>query len=301
MTRTARSIALLVAVGLAPVACSRAEAPAASEAVAERAPTAVGQGPAAAASASPVAGKAGESTRKIIRQAELELEVASPGTTQTAIEHLAERRGGYVVSASRDTDTGSVLSTDVRVNLVVRVPQAELMSTIGELKRMGRGVGSEKITSDDVTDEYVDLNARIVSQKQLEQQYFEILKRAITVKDAMEVQKELAEVRTEIERMQGRQQLLDKESAFSTLTVHLTTAVPRLAVASLTFGDTLRRAWGDSVSLSADIVSSGIRALAFLIPVSLILILPGFLAVYLMVRLARVYSRRQRRLALESA
>ncbi len=46
------------------------------------------------------------------------------------------------------------------------------------------------------------------------------------VKDAVEVQKELADVHTEIERMQGRQQLLDKKSAFSRLTVHLSSAVP---------------------------------------------------------------------------
>ena len=106
----------------------------------------------------PAAPKAPNATRKIVRQAELELEVSNPGSVQTALERLAEEHGGYVVSAARDTENGSAV--DLRVTLVVRVPQAELTATITELKRMGRGTGSERITSDDVTDEYVDLVAR---------------------------------------------------------------------------------------------------------------------------------------------
>jgi len=184
----------------------------------------------------------------------------------------------------------------VRVTLVVRVPQTELTTTIAEVKRLGRGVGSEHITSDDVTDEYIDLTARISSQQKLEEQYLEILKRAATVKDAMDVQKELAEVRTEIERLQGRQQLLDKESAFSTLTVHLTTAVPQIAVSTTTFGGTLRRAWSDALGLSADLISGGIRLAGFLIPILLLLGLPSALGFWALLRLTRYLSERSRRL-----
>jgi Domain of unknown function (DUF4349) len=280
-------LGVLIAAGVA-TGCSRA-----SEAAPPSAESpSVGAAQALAASASPAA-KTGNATRKILRQAELELEVAAPGTTQTAIERLAEQHGGYVVSAARDTDTGSAVN--VRVTLVVRVPQAELTGTIAELKRMGRGTGSERITSDDVTDEYVDLVARTASQKQLEAQYLEILKRAVTVKDAMEVQKELADVRTEIERMQGRQQLLDKESAFSTLTVHLTTAVPQIAVSASDFGSTARRAWSDSVSFSTDLITGGIRLLGFLIPLALLVGLPGCISLWLMLKVTRTLSARRRR------
>jgi len=232
-------------------------------------------------------------SRKIVRQAELELEVPSPSTAQTAIERMAEQHGGYVVSAARDTDHET--SVDIRVNLVVRVPQAELTATLAELKRLGRGIGSERITSDDVTDEYIDLSARIQSQQGLEQQYLEILKRAATVKDAMDVQKQLAEVRAEIERLQGRAHLLDKESAFSTLTVHLTTAVPQIAVSRTTFGGTLSRAWADAISLSVDLIEDGIHFFAMLIPVVLLLGLPSVLGVWLLLRTVRALSARSRR------
>jgi hypothetical protein len=269
--------------------------------VSREAPSAATQSPSPAAGASAkadvsgqAAPKGGNLSRKIVRQAELELEVAAPGTTQTAIERLAEQHGGYVVSAARDTDQASAV--DVRVTLVVRVPQAELTQTIAELKRLGRGTGSERITSDDVTDEYVDLVARLTSQQRLEQQYLEILKRAATVKDALEVQKELGEVRTEIERLQGRQHLLDQESALSTLTVHLTTAVPRIAVSGATFGGTVHRAWSDSLALSADLITGGIRLAGFLLPILLLLGVPSALGVWFLIRVARYLGARSRRL-----
>ena len=236
----------------------------------------------------------GNQGRKIVRQAELELEVSSASSAQTEIEETTERHGGYVVSANRDTAHESAV--DVRVELVVRVPQGELTSTIAEVKRLGRGIGSERITSDDVTDEYIDLSARSSSQQKLELQYLEILRRAATVKDALEVEKQLGEVRTEIERLQGRAQLLEKESAYSTLTVHLSTAVPRIAVGRA-LGDTLRRSWRDSLAFSADLLEAGIHLAAYLVPLALLLGLPSVFAIWLLVRLARHFTARTRRLS----
>lgn len=283
---------LLASSGVAGCAVSR-EPPAASS----QNPAAPGAGIVAAAKGNADgqgAAKPSGTSRKIVRQAELELEVAQPSSGQTAIERLAEQRGGYVVSTARDTDHET--SVDVRVTIVVRVPQTELTNTIAEVKRLGRGTGAERITSDDVTDEYVDLTARTSSQQKLEQQYLEILKRATTVKDAMDVQKELAEVRTEIERLQGRQQLLDEESAFSTLTVHLSTTVPQIAVSGSAFGDTLRHSWSDALALSADLISGGIRLCGFMLPILVLLGLPSALGLWGMLRLARYLSARSRRL-----
>ena len=200
------------------------------------------------------------------------------------------------MSANRDTAHES--AENIRVDLVVRLPQAELTSAIAEVKHLGRGIGSERITSDDVTDEYIDLSARISSQQKLEQQYSEILKRATTVKDALEVEKQLGETRTEIERLQGRAQLLDKETTYSTLTVHLSTAVPRIAVSRVTFGGTLRRAWSDSLAFSADLVEGVIHLAAYLIPLLVLLGLPSAFAIWSLVRLARHFAARTRRVVL---
>lgn len=285
--RRSLTVALLFTVGVL-AGCKRGEAPPAPASDGSRASAglaAISPTPVTAASASPLDQRANVTNRKIIRQAELELEVAAPGVTQTAIEQLAERHGGYVVSALRTTENGSAV--DVSVMVTVRVPEDELTNIIAEVKRLGRGVGSERITSDDVTDEYVDLVARTASQKQLEQQYLELLKRAATVKDAMEVQRALAEVRLEIERMQGRERLLAKESAFSTLTVRLTTAVPQAAVTGSNFSGTVQRAWSDALSLGTDMIGGGIRLVGFLLPVMILIVLPGTLLAWGLHRLAR--------------
>jgi len=293
MTNQQRSltVAFLLAFGVITGCAQDPDAPPApaidtARASAGLAPTATG--PNSAASPSPFDQKPGATKRKIIRQAELELEVDAPGTTQTAIERLAEQHGGYVVSAVRDTQRGSAV--DVNVTVTVRVPQAELTTTIADVKRLGRGVGSERITSDDVTDEYVDLSARAASQKQLEQQYLELLKRAGTIKDAMEVQRALAEVRLEIERMEGRERLLEKESAFSTLAVQLTTASPKIAVTRNDFSSTIRHAWSDALSLGADLISGGIRLIGFVLPVLFLLVLPSSLLLWAVKR----WNRRNR-------
>jgi len=287
--------ALCILAFLCAAGCARAsEAPPPTS----QSPT-VGAAAAAVAPADVQTAASAAVSRKIVRQAELELEVPSPSTAQTAIERMAERHGGYVVSAARDTDHETAV--DIRVTLVVRVPQAELTATLGELKRLGRGIGSERITSDDVTDEYIDLGARIQSQQGLEQQYLEILKRAATVKDAMDVQKQLADVRAEIERLQGRAHLLDKESAFSTLTVHLSTAVPQIAVSRTTFGGTLSRAWADAVSLSVELICDAIHLFAMLIPIALLIGLPSALGLWVLTRTVRALSARSRRQKLANA
>lgn len=285
----------VVIVGLAcAIGCKSAPEAAAPAAVQERAAAHAGAGDTAGDAAQAPHGAS--PTRKIVRQAELELEVASPSNAQTEIEKLTERHGGYVVSANRDTAHES--AENIRVDLVVRVPQSELTSAIAEVKRLGRGIGSERITSDDVTDEYIDLSARISSQQKLEQQYEEILKRATTVKDALEVEKQLAETRTEIERLQGRAQLLDKETTYSTLSVHLAPDVPRIAVDRVTFGGTLRRAWSDSLAFSADLIEGVIHLAAYVVPLALLLGFPSVFAIWLVVRLTRRFSARTRRIAL---
>ncbi|HEY3665404.1 MAG TPA: hypothetical protein VGL19_05365, partial [Polyangiaceae bacterium] len=61
------------------------------------------------------------------------------------------------------------------------------------------------------------------------------------------------------------------------------------------FGSTARRAWSDSVSLSSDLISGGIRLLGVLIPLTLLVALPGFVSGWLMLQVARRLSARRRR------
>jgi chromosome segregation ATPase len=74
-----------------------------------------------------------------------------------------------------------------------------------------------------VTEEYIDLEARLRTQKALEAQFLEIMKQAHKISDALEVQRQIAEVRADIERIEGRRRFLENQSALSTITLMLQT------------------------------------------------------------------------------
>ncbi len=215
-----------------------------------------------------------EGARKVVYKAELSVEVRSPSDAQTKITALAEREGGFVASAARADSEGRPAD----VTLVLRVPAERFSAVLAEIRRLGDGKRAERIDSEDVTDEYVDLEARLRVQTRLEEQLLELLKTASTVDAALHVHKELASVRTEVERIQGRKQLLEREVALSTIRVTL--AAP--ATESVSFskiGQSVSDAWSDAVLVAGGIVVAVIRITGVLAPIALMFGIPAFLAV----------------------
>ncbi len=144
--------------------------------------------------------------RKIIRNANLTIEVASPTESQRKIFSAAESHGGFVVTSEMTQQTSEDKSKPtISVNLVVRVPALQFDQVMEEIRAVANRVVQEKRTGQDVTEEFIDLEARIKNQKALEVQFLEIMKRAGKVEDALEVQTQLADVRTEIEKLEGPQ------------------------------------------------------------------------------------------------
>src|SRR5258708_7765479 len=110
---------------------------------------------------------------------------------------IAETLGGFVVtSESKERQTGDGRH-ELEVNLVIRVPAAQFSPALDQVRSAGNRVVQEKITGQDVTEEFIDLEAHIKTQKALEAQFLEIMKRAVRVEDALEVQRQIAEVRTQ--------------------------------------------------------------------------------------------------------
>src|SRR5207249_1938122 len=143
--------------------------------------------------------------RKIIRDANLTIEVSSPADSQRKIFSVAEAHGGFVVTSEMTQQTSDDKSKpEMSVNLVVRVPAADFDKAMDEIRAVASRVVQEKRTGKDVTEEFIDLEARMKNQKALEAQFLEIMKRAGKVEDALDVQTHLADVRTEIEKLEGR-------------------------------------------------------------------------------------------------
>ena len=231
--------------------------------------------------------------RKILRDATLTLEVGAPAETQRKIASIAESLGGFVVtSESKQRQTGDA-KQELEVNLVIRVPATQFGLALDQIRSTGSRVIQEKITGQDVTEEFIDLEARLKTQNALESQFLEIMKQANKVSDALEVQRQIAEVRTEIEKLEGRKRFLENRASLSTITVNLQSPTA-IAVNTSGFGRNIREAVADSVDIAVAIVLFLIRFVIVMIPILILVIIPGGF-------IARLVLRRTRKMGLGRA
>lgn len=215
--------------------------------------------------------------RKIIQNAELTIELDSPQESQRRIASIAVRHGGFVVTSETKQNTGrNQTSPQTTLTIIARVPAAKFDEAVKEIERLGGNLIHSKIAGQDVTEEYIDLEARIRTKRALESQFLEIMKRAGKISEALEVQKELAEVRSEIETMEGRHRFLENQSALSTITVTLQTPTPIVAATTGGFWHSIKLAFGEGFDTAAEIVIGVVRFIIVLIPITLLILLPGF-------------------------
>jgi hypothetical protein len=157
--------------------------------------------------------------RVILRNASLTLTVETPATRITEIAAMAEAMGGWVVSSNSYATTNSNGDETTSGTVVVRVPAERLNEALAQIKSGAIKVDNEHITGDDVTQEYVDLSSRLENLLASEQQLRDIMDKAVRVADVLEVQRELTNVRGEIEVIQGRLNYFDEAAAFSSISV----------------------------------------------------------------------------------
>jgi hypothetical protein len=163
-------------------------------------------------------------TRKIVRNASVELFVEDPDEAVAQIGDLARRVGGFVSNADLRRQPGG----ELRGTLTIRVPATELDRTLEELADMAISEEARTITTDDVTGEYQDLQARLANLRAFETELLALLETVRQRDDAradnlLAVFERIRQVRDEIERIQARLDGLDEMVALSTVHIHLRT------------------------------------------------------------------------------
>ena len=151
--------------------------------------------------------------RIIIRTVDMVIVVDEIQAAIDDISELADGMGGWVVSTDRRQKHAGSVS--------IRVPAADLDSAIETLRAIAKDVETEITTSQDVTDEYFDLQSRLKNQQATEAALIRLLDRAASVEHALAVQRELSSVQENVERLLGRIKLLEETSAYSLITVSL--------------------------------------------------------------------------------
>jgi hypothetical protein len=233
--------------------------------------------------------------RKIIRNAELTMEVASTTQTQQKIVSIAEARGGFVVtSEAKQRDSQEPAQRTLDIKLVVRIPENQFGIALDEIRALASNVPEAKISGQDVTEEFIDLEARIKTQIALEQQFLQIMKQAHKVEDALEVQRQIADVRTEIEKLEGRKHFLENRSSLSTITINIMTPKPMVVVPTTGFRHSVSEAVSDSIEVGAAIMIFFVRFAIVMLPVGVFVLLPSGLVL-------RYFIRRAKRMRLAHA
>jgi len=213
--------------------------------------------------------KGGEYTqeRMIIYNAYLSLETGEIEGSLAKIRSLAESYGGYVAGSSR-----SSYGMQATAEITIRVPKDKFHAAVQEIETYGK-VLDERTTSEDITQQYIDLKARLENLQRQEKRLNEILGMARTVDEVLNVERELERVRSEIESLQGQVNYIERSVAMSVITVSLREPPPPFTPPGMDWGETFETALGGFFAV--------VRGLIILVISLLPLIVIGAPAYYL--------------------
>lgn len=215
--------------------------------------------------------------RKVIQRANLTLEVDDPATAVDEITSLAERSGGFVAGADLQR-TGH--DNELRGTITLRIPTSELSNTIQRLKALAVRVPEQHLGTQDVTEEYSDVTAQLRNLRALETELVALLAdvraQSNSADEILVVFERIRQVRGEIERLEGRKQVLDDLVALATVEVRVEPTETAIAVAEEGWrpGDTLAAALRTTVGALQTIVDAAIWVAVTVVPIALLLLLP---------------------------
>lgn len=149
---------------------------------------------------------------KIVRKAQMDLLVGNCSDTQKKIEALAVAESGFVESSTLEENSAKIK---------LRVPSTRLDEVRAKLRELAMRVRHDGIAATDVSKQYFDREARLRNLHAEEQQFLEVMKKAHTVADILEVTKSLSETRSEIERAEAEFRHLKDEIDMSEIDVSL--------------------------------------------------------------------------------
>jgi hypothetical protein len=154
--------------------------------------------------------------RLIVRNGEIALVVEDISQAVEDITQMSLAFGGYVVSSYIQGE-----EEEMRGWITFRVPDDKFETALTQLRDLAVRVESERTSSQDVTEEYIDLQARLVNAEATEQQYLALLDKAEEIEDILDIYDYLSRIRSEIEQLKGRIQYLEQTTSTSLIEVSL--------------------------------------------------------------------------------
>ncbi|WP_099159126.1 DUF4349 domain-containing protein [Virgibacillus ndiopensis] len=159
-----------------------------------------------------------ETDRKIIYTANLSIEVKGYKKALDEIRTQASDRGGYIVESNMYEDAENETTNG---HVTVRIPQEEFQEFITLVEEGSSKVLESSVSGQDVTEEYVDLEARLKSKRVVEKRLLSFMEQAEKTEDLLTISNDLAKVQEEIEEITGRMKYLQNKTDLATVTIQI--------------------------------------------------------------------------------
>lgn len=222
--------------------------------------------------------------RKVIRTASISIEAGDTRAVYQRVQEMVDAANGFIQSAQvADVETGQ---DQPRIDLVIRIPADDLSSTLDAIGALGTRIVSQSQQGQDVTEEYVDIEARIENLSLLETELRALLAEVRQNPEAdpqklLEVFNEISRVRGEIEQLEGRRQVLDDLTDLATVEVHVTPTPEATPVVAEGWAPlaVARQALQDLVGAGQGVVDFLIRFGIYVLPLLLVFLgIPALVA-----------------------
>lgn len=172
-----------------------------------------------------------EIEQKIIKSGDLRFETSDIEATHKTIQELVKKHKATVQNDSEGKDDYTIYR-----NLTLRIPNENFDAFITDVSTGVDYFDRKSISIDDVTEEYIDVASRIKTKKALEERYLQLLKKANKVSEMLEIERELATIREEIEAKEGRLKYIQNKVSMSTINLEFYKTLEHKAGATVSFG-----------------------------------------------------------------
>lgn len=200
--------------------------------------------------------------QRVIKNAQLEVRVAKDSFQDkfNSASRVAEEFGGFVTGSQTSETEGRIASGTI----TMRIPSERFQAALARLRELGE-VSAENQSGQDVTSEFVDLEARLRHLKSQETFYLRLMDQARTISDMIQIQQQLQSVQLQIEQIQGRLEFLRDQTSLASVSVRLFEA----GAAPFTPG-TLGRAWKEATDGFVTVIGGMVVVAGWIAPVVLL-------------------------------
>lgn len=176
--------------------------------------------------------------QKIIKTGDIKFETNDLGATYNQMITAVKKHNAIIQNDTEGKDYGSVFR-----KIIVRVPSKNFDAFLNDISKGVSYFDNKEISSQDVTEEYIDIDARLKAKKILEARYLELLKKANKVSEMLEIEAQLSAIREEIEAKEGQLRYMQSQVSMSTITIEFYKTVANEGGATISYGSKIWNAF----------------------------------------------------------